>query len=59
MLKIIAEVYMPVGNNPFGSLVGKWELDHDDPAERRVLGIRCRDAFEAGLSVRTYPATPA
>lgn len=30
-------------------------MDHDDPAQRRVLGEQCRSAFEAGQCVVTIP----
>ena len=34
----------------------KWyTMNHDDAAERRVLGEQCRNAFEAGQCVVTYP----
>ena len=32
-----------------------YEMDHDDAAQRRVLGEQCRNAFEAGQVVLTYP----
>lgn len=35
-----------------------YEMDHDDPAERRVLGEQCRNAFEGGQLVMTYPVNP-
>ncbi len=31
-------------------------MDHSDPAQRRVLGEQCRNAFEAGQVVVTGPA---
>lgn len=33
-----------------------YTLNHDD-AERRTLGMRCKQAFEAGWAVATYPVT--
>ena len=33
----------------------KYFLDHDDQSQRRVLGEQCRNAFEAGQCVVTYP----
>lgn len=30
-------------------------MDHNDPAQRRVLGEQCRNAFEGGQAVITYP----
>lgn len=32
-----------------------YTMDHDDQAQRRVLGEQCRNAFEAGQCVVTYP----
>ena len=29
-------------------------MDHDDPAQRKVLGMQCRNAFEAGQVVLTF-----
>jgi hypothetical protein len=33
----------------------EYEMDHNDPAQRRVLGEQCRNAFEGGQCVITYP----
>lgn len=30
-------------------------MDHDDPAQRRVLGEQCRNAFEGGQVIVTFP----
>ena len=40
-----------------GDTIASYTMDHDDPAQRRVLGEQCRNAFEAGQSVRTEPTT--
>lgn len=32
-----------------------YRMNHDDPAQRRVLGEQCRNAFEAGQCVVTIP----
>jgi uncharacterized protein YicC (UPF0701 family) len=32
-----------------------YDMDHNDPAQRRVLGEQCRNAFEAGQCLLTYP----
>lgn len=32
-----------------------YQMDHDDPTQRRVLGAQCRAAFEAGQTVLTHP----
>jgi hypothetical protein len=34
-----------------------YTMNHDDAQQRRVLGIQCRNAFEAGQSIRTDPIT--
>lgn len=30
-------------------------MDHDDQTQRRVLGEQCRNAFEAGQVIVTFP----
>ena len=34
-----------------------YTLNYDDDAERRTLGMRCKEAFDAGWAVATYPVT--
>lgn len=41
--------------SPSGQVLRKYTIDHDDPMQRRVLGEQCRNAFEAGQSIRTIP----
>lgn len=36
-------------------LVAYYKMNHNDPTERRNLGEQCRNAFEAGQCVVTYP----
>lgn len=36
-------------------LVRYYLMNHDDPAQRRVLGEQCRNAFEAGQLIVTWP----
>lgn len=36
-------------------IIAEYVMDHDDPVQRRRLGAACRDAFEAGQKVITYP----
>lgn len=36
-------------------LFRKYTMNHDDQAQRRVLGEQCRNAFEGGQRVVTYP----
>jgi len=55
-MKVCVEVHMNLdsfedGNKPFRC----YTMNHDDPAERRVLGEQCRNAFEAGQVIVTYP----
>lgn len=33
----------------------EYTMNHNNPAERRVLGEQCRNAFEAGQVIVTYP----
>lgn len=35
--------------------IRQYVMDHDDPAQRRVLGEQCRNAFEGGQKIVTYP----
>jgi hypothetical protein len=39
--------------------VREYVMDHDDPAQRRVLGEQCRNAFEGGQTILTTPVTQA
>jgi hypothetical protein len=41
-----------------GSCIHEYTMNHDDPAQRRVLGEQVRNAFEAGQRVVTYPEPP-
>lgn len=38
-----------------GDVVREYTIDHNDPVQRRVLGEQCRNAFEGGQFVITYP----
>lgn len=56
MLKVRVQVYASVSafqNNeePFRDYV----IDHDVVTSRRVLGEQCRNAFEAGQVIVTFP----
>jgi len=56
MLKI--HVYVEMRNDSQREpvvVVKHYVMDHDDPKQRRVLGIQCRNAFEGGQSIRTVP----
>ena len=37
----------------------KYSMNHDDPMQRRVLGEQCRNAFEGGQRIVTYPENAA
>ena len=37
----------------------KYSMDHDDPMQRRVLGEQCRNAFDGGQRIVTYPEARA
>ncbi|URA06948.1 hypothetical protein Pfeifenkraut_BL30051 [Xanthomonas phage Pfeifenkraut] len=55
-MKVCVEVHHNIdtfedGAEPFRS----YTMNHDDPAERRVLGEQCRNAFEGGQVIVTYP----
>lgn len=36
--------------------IREYDMNHNDPAQRRVLGEQCRNAFEGGQVIVTYPA---
>ena len=38
-----------------GALIRAYTMNHDDPLQRRVLGEQCRNAFEGGQRIVTYP----
>lgn len=55
-MKVCVEVHSSLDSfedaeKPFRCYV----MNHDDPGERRVLGEQCRNAFEAGQVIVTYP----
>ncbi len=55
MLAVKVEVYKNIqaykdGDKPLAS----YFIDHDDPAQRRVLGEQCRNSFEAGQMIVTF-----
>ena len=55
-MKVCVEVYASItamedGDEPLHEYV----MEHDDAAQRRALGARCRCAFEAGQVVLTFP----
>lgn len=52
MLKIKVVVYESAESQ---KVVAEYVMDHDDAAQRKRLGISCREAFEAGQMVVTFP----
>lgn len=42
-------------SNMEGNMLKRYVMDHNDPAQRKVLGMQCRAAFEAGQSIYTKP----
>lgn len=42
-----------------GVLLRLYQMNHDDPVQRRVLGEQCRNAFEGGQRIVTYPVMAA
>lgn len=54
-LMVLVEVLVQDGL--FMTLHKSYIMNHDDAQQRRVLGIQCRNAFEAGQSIRTSPVT--
>lgn len=55
-MKVHVEVYASIAalensDPPLADYI----MDHNDPEQRRVLGMQCRNAFEAGQCVLTWP----
>lgn len=40
-------------------LLRRYTMDHNSAEQRRVLGEQCRNAFEGGQRVVTYPSGKA
>lgn len=55
MLQVRVEVYGGVNEMIAGEPYRTYVMNHDDPAQRRVLGEQCRNAFEAKQCIVTYP----
>ena len=53
-MRIRVEVYASVHEISEPPL-REYVMDHDDPAQRRVLGEQCRNAFEGGQCIITFP----
>lgn len=43
----------------YGHLMRRYVMDHNDIQQRRVLGEQCRNAFEGGQRIVTYPEDAA
>lgn len=56
-LIVRVEVYRREGRE--WKLFRSYTMNHDHPAQRRVLGEQCRNAFEAGQKIVTYPEVMA
>lgn len=55
MMKVNVEVYRSIDSYEQGDdALYVYSMDHDDQAQRRVLGQQCRNAFEAGQVIVTY-----
>lgn len=54
-MKIKVEVYNNYIEFDFAEPVVSYVMEHDEPEQRKRLGIGCQDAFEAGQLVMTYP----
>lgn len=56
-MKVTVEVHASVRDLDEGRApLKQYTMNHDNKAERRVLGEQCRYAFEAGQAIVTYPA---
>lgn len=55
MLKIRVFVYAAKSSLDQDAPLHMYQVDHDDPTQRRVLGAQCRAAFEAGQTIVTRP----
>lgn len=38
-----------------GALIRAYTMNHDDRTQRQVLGEQCRNAFEGGQRIVTFP----
>lgn len=57
MLKVQVEVYQSIYDFEEGRTAFRmYQINHDCPEDRRVLGQQCRNAFEGGQLIVTYPA---
>lgn len=44
---------------PNGFLLHIYQMNYDDSVQRHVLGEQCRNAFEGGQRIVTYPMKAA
>ena len=55
-MRVVVEVYRSADSMFDGyDPIRHYTMNHDDQAERRVLGEQCRNAFEGGQCIVTYP----
>lgn len=55
-MKVMVTVFRSLHSfNRYDGWIARYIMDHDDPAQRRVLGEQVRNAFEAGQVVLTHP----
>lgn len=56
-MKIRVEIYANMDALDHYETLHSYVLEYDDPQQRSVLGRQCKEAFEAGQFVLTYPVT--
>jgi hypothetical protein len=56
-MNIRVEVYESITDHDKGCMhaIKRYLMNHNDPDQRRVLGEQCRNAFEGGQVIVTYP----
>lgn len=54
-MNVRVRVFRSVESFTFEPPIFDYVMDHDDPAQRRVLGEQCRNAFEGGQLILTNP----
>ena len=58
-MKVRVEIYANMDTLDHYEALRDYVIDYDDSAQRRVLAEQCRNAFEAGQFVLTYPVSAA
>lgn len=54
-MNVRVRVYRSAESLAFERPMLDYIMDHDDPAQRRILGEQCRNAFEGGQLIVTNP----